>query len=97
MLEFIEEENKLNCMFSGQLDTQNCMDMENHLKNAIKDEIAVVVFNLQGVEYVCSLFLGICVQTSKLAPGKEFVIINVQPSVKKLFKISGLDKVINVK
>jgi anti-anti-sigma factor len=66
------------------------------LEEAVKEEISLVVFNLQDVEYVCSLFLGICVKTMKSAQNKEFVITNVQPSVKKLFKISGLDKIINV-
>ena len=70
--------------------------MENPLNEAIKEQTSLVVFDLDDVGYVCSRFLRICVQTAKTMQSKGFLITNVQPPVKKLLKISGLDNIIDV-
>jgi anti-anti-sigma factor len=55
-----------------------------------------IIFDLQEVEYVSSSFIRICVSVAKEAGKGHFSIINCQPFVKKTFKISGLDEVLNV-
>ena len=96
MIKFTEEKDKLGCIFSGQLDTRACMDIEGPLKEAIKERISLVVFDLNDVDYVCSRFLRICVQTAKTMQSGEFLITNVQPPIKKILKISGLDNIFNI-
>lgn len=55
-----------------------------------------VVFNLEEVEYIASSFIRICVSYAKQAGQGNFSISNCQPFVKKTFKISGLDEILNI-
>lgn len=56
-----------------------------------------VVFDLGEVDYIASSFIRICITHAKLAGPGGFSITNCQPFVKKTFKISGLDEVLNIK
>jgi anti-anti-sigma factor len=55
-----------------------------------------IVFDLKDVEYIASSFIRICVIHSKLAGPTRFSMINCQPFIKKTFKISGLDELLNI-
>jgi anti-anti-sigma factor len=55
-----------------------------------------IVFDLSEVDYIASSFIRICVSFAKQAGSGRFSIVNCQPFVKKTFKISGLDDVLNI-
>jgi anti-anti-sigma factor len=55
-----------------------------------------LVFDLKEVDYIASGFIRICVSYAKQAGPGNFSIINCQPFVKKTFKVSGLDEVLNI-
>ena len=55
-----------------------------------------IIFDLKEVDYIASSFIRICVSHAKLAGAGNFSIINCQPMIKKTFKISGLDEVLNI-
>jgi anti-anti-sigma factor len=50
-----------------------------------------VVFDLDGVDFVCSSFLSLCLYARRQAGDHGFRIINVRPMVKRVFKIAALD------
>ncbi|HJO94321.1 MAG TPA: STAS domain-containing protein [Victivallales bacterium] len=83
------------CKFAGRMDTTKCIDAERKIMQAIEgaDEI---VFNLDGVEYIASSFLRLCGKASHKVHSGNFSIINVAPSVKKVFKIAGLAERLNL-
>ena len=55
-----------------------------------------VVFDLKNVDYISSAFLGICIMISKEVGRENFSIVNVNPAMKKVFKIAKLDTILNV-
>ena len=55
-----------------------------------------IVFDLREVDYIASSFIRICVSYAKQAGRGGFSIANCQPFVKKTFKISGLDEILNI-
>jgi anti-sigma B factor antagonist len=103
MIKFEKQEGQfsslLKCKFQERLDTNVCL--ENELEAKIDEQIkknssSEVEFDLQEVDYISSAFLRICIKTAKTLNNK-FSITNVKPEVLKVFKISGLDKVLNIK
>lgn len=55
-----------------------------------------VVFDLQGVDYIASLFIRNCLLVAKAVEKENFSIVNTDHQVKKVFIIAGLDKILNV-
>ena len=94
------EENILTFIFNGRMDSLaaievgEIMQAEAGLKE-IKSEDKIV-FDLKDVDYIASSFIRICVsQAKQVGPGR-FSMVNCQPFVKKTFKISGLDELLNI-
>lgn len=82
--------------FDGRMDTIKCMTAEKEIVIML-DDYEEIIFDLQNVEYIASSFLRLCGRASnKVKPGR-FSIINVTPSVKKVFKIAGLADRLNLK
>ena len=94
--ENITDEKTLVCCFSEQLDTDNCMKIEDELLKKVCDAKMAVVFDLEAVNYVSSAFLRICLRVLKEVGEKNLSIVNVRSDVKKVFKIAGFDKQINI-
>jgi anti-anti-sigma factor len=88
----ITEEETLVCAFKEKLDTAHCADIEKELFDKVREEKIPVVFDLQEIDYIASSFLGMCIRIAKEVGPGNFSIINVKPNVKKVFKISGLDR-----
>ncbi|HBM16209.1 MAG TPA: hypothetical protein DD381_07720 [Lentisphaeria bacterium] len=86
---------KVVCKFLGRIDTTKCIDAEKVVMESIEGA-EVIVFDLDGVEYVASSFLRLCGKASHKVDTNNFSIVNVVPSVKKVFKVSGLSEKLNV-
>jgi anti-anti-sigma factor len=86
--------------FAGRMDTlavtkiTEIIDAEPMLN--IRNPGDKIVFDLKAVDYMASSFIRICVNQAKLAGPGRFSIANCQPFVKKTFKISGLDELLNI-
>ena len=87
----------MNCVLTGRIDTLNSSAFEKEIDENIKEDITSVVFDLQEVDYISSAFLRIVIKTVKAIGKDNFSIINVQPSVMKVFKIANLSEIIDVK
>jgi anti-anti-sigma regulatory factor len=51
---------------------------------------------MKAVDYVSSMFLGLCVKVGELAGTKKLALTHVHPEIKKVFKIAGLDRQIRI-
>jgi anti-anti-sigma factor len=86
--------------FKGRMDTlavakvTELIQAEPGLQNPEKENN--LVFDLKDVDYVASSFIRICLTHAKKEGAGRFSIINCQPFVKKTFKISGLDEILNI-
>ncbi len=97
MNKYKKNNNLLNCVLTGRIDTLNSSAFEKEIDENIKEDITSVVFDLQEVDYISSAFLRIVIKTVKAIGKDNFSIINVQPSVMKVFKIANLSEIIDVK
>ena len=94
------EEKVLTLVFTGRLDTlaigklNEIMSAEQAMKDLKPED--KIVFDLGEVDYIASSFIRICVSQAKQAGAGRFSIANSQPFIKKTFKISGLDEILNV-
>lgn len=78
--------------FTGCMDTAKCGDMEAEVLAALESAgDRPIVYDLGGVEFVSSAFLRFCVLAGRRAGPAGFRVVNVDPLVKRVFKIAGLD------
>jgi anti-anti-sigma factor len=96
MATYFAESGKLVCSFSGQIDTETTLSVEEELFEKINENEGSVVFDLKEVDYIASSFLRVCLRAAKMMGKDRFVIIQVAPPVKKVFKIAGFDKIMNI-
>jgi anti-anti-sigma factor len=80
--------------FQGRLDTARCAEMESDLRARIAEAGGAITFDLAGVDFVSSSFLRLCVFAYQKVRGDGFQIVNASPTIKKVFKIAGLDKML---
>jgi anti-anti-sigma regulatory factor len=66
MLHTALEEGKLVFHFQGPLDSATCQELEAEILAKVRAAQSLVVFDLQGVEYVASTFLRLCLVISWL-------------------------------
>jgi anti-anti-sigma factor len=94
------EEKIITVTFAGRMDTlavlkiNEIIDAEPVMENRKAEDN--IVFDLKEVDYIASSFIRICVSHAKQAGTGRFSIDHCQPFVKKTFKISGLDDVLNI-
>ena len=97
MVHYEKIDGKLICQFSHRLDSSNCVKWEDGLYEKIAQTKSPVVFDLEKVNYVASAFLRICIKVSKDIGKDNLKITHACSHVKKVFKISGLDKQLSIK
>ena len=56
-----------------------------------------VVFDMIGVKYVSSSFINLCVSALKISHTHSLKVINLEPFVKHVFRISGLSETFNIR
>ncbi|MDY0170064.1 MAG: STAS domain-containing protein [Thermoguttaceae bacterium] len=91
MLPACPSEEELVIRFVGKLDTATCQELESELRDRLAGSGATVVFDLAKVDFVCSWFLRLCIHAGQQTGPRGFRVVNVSPSIKKVFKIAGLD------
>ncbi len=96
MVDIAVQEGKLVCTFSGRLDSVNCAKWEKNLAEQVAEAKLPVVFDMSKVEYVASGFLRVCLQMSKQVGTENLSLINTCEYVKKVFRLSGFDKHLNI-
>ena len=93
-------EKEFTATFSGRLDTMAVQKLNEIIQANLpaKEGTSVekIVFDMKDVEYISSSFIRICVSVAKQAGSGKFSILHCQPFIKKTFKISGLDEILNV-
>jgi anti-anti-sigma factor len=82
---------KLVLEFQGNLDTEKCDAIEMEVCYFSEDSDRPVEFNLSRVEFISSAFLRLCIHAGQKAGAGRFQIVGANPSIKRVFKIAGLD------
>jgi anti-anti-sigma factor len=95
MLQACKPQDTLVIHFKGPMDTAACARIEADVHASVANPNAPVVFDLNSVDFVSSSFLRLCVYAHQQARDNGFQVIHVGPSVKRVFKIAGLDFMLN--
>ena len=88
-MKIIECDGKLVCTLDGHFDTLQSQKLEEELKAHLKAPQAVV-FEMQGVTYVCSAFLRVCISVAKIVGAGQFTLRGVTPPIKRVVKMAGM-------
>ena len=99
-IDYNADEKVTTLTFAGRMDTLAVMKLNemieaDPLMKNLNPECKMV-FDLRDVEYVASSFIRICVSHAKQVGSGQFSMVNCQPFIKKTFKISGLDEMLNI-
>jgi anti-sigma B factor antagonist len=89
------ENNFWDVNISGELDVSNADKLKDVLHKIADEKMMDVKINLENLEYIDSTGLGIMIGVLKKlrVNEKEMYILNPRTNVKKIFTITGLDKI----
>jgi anti-anti-sigma factor len=94
------DEKVITATLTGRLDTLAVQTLNELIQaNLPSKEDASgerVIFDMKDVDYISSSFIRICVATAKQAGNGRFSMVNCQPFIKKTFRLSGLEEILNV-
>jgi len=79
----------------GELDVSTADKLKEHLHTLVTKEIVDMKINLTNLDYIDSTGLGVMIGVLKKLKinDKEIYIIDPKSNVKKIFTITGLDKI----
>ena len=79
----------------GELDVSTADKLKEHLHNLADEKILDMKINLENLDYIDSTGLGVIIGILKRikVEDKEIYIKSPKDNVKKIFSITGLDKI----
>lgn len=95
-ISFKTDNEELICIFSGRMDTVNCMKIKEDVKEKVESHSGKVIFDMEDVDYISSSFLRICAQVATTVKAENFSIVKITPLIKKVFMIAGLTNKLNI-
>jgi len=83
----------------GEIDISNCNDFKTRLYKIVEETKEKLVLDFNGLNYIDSAGLGILVGTYKRLKeiDRKLTIVNSSENIKKLFYITKLDTLIEIK
>ncbi len=98
---FEEDNDTLRCIFSGDLDSRFCSDIEVLLHERIAEfmqdrDVTYLVFDLTDVRYICSAFLRLCLTHCKAVGTGNFRIENPSTDVNQVFQMTGFTEIMSI-
>ena len=94
----VKEADSLRLDVEGKIDTLSSQEFQNYVLKAFQ-RTKTLVINMENVTYVSSaglraLILG---QKTALSKGGSLCVINVPTVVQDVFRVTGFDKVLNIR
>ena len=82
----------------GTLTLRNSQWLDEQLRSLLKESLGKIYFSLRELEYVDSAGLGFFVSFNSRArsSSKEFILLQPNASLVRLFKLSRIDLILNV-
>jgi anti-anti-sigma factor len=101
-----KEKGTLYCRFAARMDNVASAAAAENLEEKLNETLGSaqtcketgldVIFDLEKVDYVDSAFLRLCITVAKQLDKENFSVVKCNPSVKKIFTIGGLDKIMEI-
>lgn len=81
----------------GRLDSSTSGDFETALKSNFTDEVETLIIDFGEVDFISSKGLRVLISAYKSLGSRKMEIVNANPSVREILRLSGLLKVIEIK
>lgn len=96
---FSEKNDRWEVKVIGEIDIESAQKLEEKMLEIIEENNKSVILNIEEVDYIDSTGLGMFIKMVKRLKekGNDLYFINPQKNVRKLFKITGLNKVFNIR
>ncbi|WP_099156468.1 STAS domain-containing protein [Virgibacillus ndiopensis] len=97
-IEVKEENKKSKVILTGEIDAYTAPQLKDVLLPLTKIEAQIVEVDLEDVNYMDSTGLGIFISALKSSKenNSQLKLINLQDRVYRLFKITGLNEIIDI-
>ena len=93
---FKKIEDKMYFYFPEDMDTLQCLDIEDKLIEEVKNHGGQVVFDMHNVEFIASSFIRLCGETAKIVGSENLKLIYLRKHIKAVLKKVGLASVLNI-
>lgn len=92
------DNNFWNVNINGELDVAEADRVKEHLNNLVEENPVDIKIDFTNLEYIDSTGLGALIGVLKRLKinEKDIYILNARKNVKKIFDITGLDKIFKV-
>ncbi|NAP01127.1 anti-sigma factor antagonist [Halomonas sp. MG34] len=97
-MDVVDENNKSVVNLSGEIDAYTAPNLKESLLPLTQKEGNTVEVDLGNVNYMDSTGLGVFISALKSTKenGSEMKLVNIQDRVLRLFKITGLDEIMDL-
>lgn len=98
-IKYDEEKNIWVVNPSGEVDIYTSPELKEKLLKSLKEKETDLLINGEKLDYIDSTGLGVLISILKKVKEKDndVIIVNLKSNIRKLFDITGLDKVFIIK
>lgn len=92
------DNNFWNVDINGELDVASADKVKAHLNSLIEEQVVDIKMDFTNLEYIDSTGLGALIGVLKRLKvnDKDIYVLNARKNVRKIFNITGLDKIFKV-
>ena len=84
-----EANNGKRISIAGSLDSNTAPDLQQSIDNEIDDTVTATIIDFKGLDFLSSAGLRVIFKNKKTMDGSggKFLMVNLQPQIKKVFEI----------
>ena len=84
-----EANNGKRISIAGSLDSNTAPELQQSIDNEIDDAVSATIIDFKGLDFLSSAGLRVIFKTKKTMDGSggKFLMVNLQPQIKKVFEI----------
>lgn len=90
------EDKELTVIPEGRLDSSTSIEFSDYLKVNWLPEMHKLVLDFSAVDYISSMGLRVLVSVYKQLGDREMYVVNANPAVREIFRLSGLMSVFHM-
>ncbi|AOY75423.1 STAS domain-containing protein [Clostridium formicaceticum] len=93
--QYDEVNSQWNMQLAGEVDIYTAGQLKENFMLMLEERKDTIKIDAKNLDYIDSTGLGVLIGVLKQLKeeGKDIIIINIKPSIKKLLNITGLDKI----
>ncbi len=96
---FSDKSDRWEVKIIGEIDIHSAQELEEKLNEILEKQFKSIIINMEEVNYLDSTGLGIFIKFVKRlrSQNQDMIFISPQPNILKLFKITGLKQIFNIR